>query len=105
MTHLTGFSGFPARRALRCDAGHHKRGATLSGKPENPAFGGSNRSTGSVAMLVRCPASHGAPRLPGRTDLTHEMGHYHRYLVLAPTLRRHALCPSSASRRAISLAR
>ncbi len=113
MTHFTRFSGFPARRAERGDAGHHKPGATLSGGPENLAFvvsktrfqhddvsktrfqhdgvsktrfqhdGGPNRPAGSVAMLVRYPASHGAPRLPGRTDLTHEMGHYLCTLVSA----------------------
>ncbi len=95
MTHFTSFSGFPARRTERGDAGHHKRGATLSGGPENLAFvvsktrfqhdvsktrfqhdGGPNRPAGSVAMLARYPASRCAPRLPGRTDLTHEMGHY-----------------------------
>jgi hypothetical protein len=76
MTHFTRFSGFPARRAERGDAGHHKRGATLSGRPENLAFGGPNRPAGRVAMLVRYRASHGASLLPGRTGLTHETGHY-----------------------------
>ncbi len=68
MTHLTGFSGFPARRAECSVAWHHKRGATLSGKPENPAFGGPNRPAGRVAMLARYPASHSASLLPGRAD-------------------------------------
>ena len=76
MTHFTRFCGFPARHVERGDAQHHKRGATLSGRPQNPAFGGPNRPAGRVAMLARYPASHGAPLLPGRTGLTHEMGHY-----------------------------
>ncbi len=76
MTQFTRFSGFPARRVEHGDARHHKRGATLSGRLENLAFGGPNRPAGCVAMLVRYPASHGAPLLPGQTGLTHEMGHY-----------------------------
>ena len=35
-----------------------------------------------VAMLARYRASHGAPLVPGQTDLTHEMGHYLCTLVL-----------------------
>jgi hypothetical protein len=81
MIHFTGFSGFPARRAERADAGHHERGATLTGSPENLAFGGPDRPAGRVAVLARCPTSHGAPLLPGQTGLTHESGHYHYILV------------------------
>ena len=76
MTDFTRFSGFPARRTEHGDAGHHKRGATLSGKPETLAFGGPNRPAGRVAMLARYPASRCASLLPGRTGLAHEMGHY-----------------------------
>ena len=76
MTHFTGFCGFPARRVERGDAQHHKRGATLSGKPQNLAFGGPNRPAGCVAMLARYPASRYASLLPGQTGLTHETGHY-----------------------------
>ena len=35
----------------------------------------------NVAVLVRCPTSHGAPLLAGQTDLTHDVGHYLRDLV------------------------
>ncbi len=73
MIHFTRFSGFPARRAERVDARHHKPGATPSGGPENLAFvvsktrfqhdGGGNRPIGVVAPLVRSPRSPGATRL------------------------------------------
>jgi hypothetical protein len=50
-TRFTGISGCPAGRAVYGDSGHRMRGATLSGRLRNLAFGGPNRPT----ICVRLP--------------------------------------------------
>ena len=60
-----GFFGFPARRVCRRSAVYSKANATPSGGQKSRAFGGLVLPTGCVAALERCPASLGAPRLPG----------------------------------------
>jgi len=56
--HRSGCRSYP-RRGL---ADHKRLATTLSGR-QKPAFGGPNQPVSSVAALVPCTTSHGAPRL------------------------------------------
>ncbi len=59
--HLTGFPGLLARRVLCGGLADHNQGATMSRKPEIPAFakywGGPKQPISSVANLARYTVS------------------------------------------------
>ncbi len=82
MTHLTVFPCPPVRRGARRGVVHHKRTATQRAvKGTRPAVG----LGGPPAALRPLPdagTSRRGPRLSGGLPSRHQMGHYHRSLVL-----------------------